>query len=204
MSGKRERGISYGPTVMLNLVNDDVCGGASNAGTGATLYGGILGIEIEFTDDQVFYSTSATIKKLYGGVYKYVHFLSTGGNAVAGQVVFWSDVGNTVVTCTASSTTDGNQAGIALNEVTAGNFGWIQVGGLANVLMADSFTIAESPAIKEVVVVKATDIVGDVESDATPYTNPVYKRLLGILEQAGVAGVPNLVQLLDRFSSPDK
>ena len=84
MSGKREPGISYGTTVKLNDVNDAVCGGASNQGTGATLYGGMLGIEIELTDSQVLFDSA--IGTLYGGRYKYVQTLLSGGAGVRGQL----------------------------------------------------------------------------------------------------------------------
>lgn len=198
MSGKRERGISYGTTARLNLVNDTVCGGASSQGTGATLYGGILGIEIEFTGDQVFYDSS--VGTLYGGVYKYVKTLSTGGNGVKGKIAFWSDDANFVVTATAQ---DGNQAGVFLNAVTAGNYCWIQVGGDASVLFADSIT-KETPAIKDVVVVTSGAATADVEADTTNYTNLIYKRILGIAKAAPVGGAISVVELLDRFSSPFK
>jgi hypothetical protein len=197
MSGKRERGISYGPTVKLNMIDDDVCGGASNQGTGATLYGGLAGIEIEFTEPQVYSGTPGT---LYAGVYKYVHLYSESAAGVRGQIAFWRDAGDFLVTATPQ---DGNHAGVFLNAVTPGHWCWIQVGGLASVLFAAATTKA-TPAIKDVVVVASGDDVADVEDDATSYTNLIYKRILGIAEAAPVAGAISLVELLDRFSSPDK
>lgn len=198
MSGKRERGISYTPTVKLNAVNDTVCGGASSQGTGATLYGGILGIEVELTDDQVYYDS--TVGTLYGGVYKYVKVLSTGGAGARGHVAFWSDADNYVVTATASN---GNQAGIFLRTVTAGNFCWIQVGGLASVIFAAQLS-NDTPAIKNFVVCTSGASTADALTDATTITADLAKRTLGIAEQAPTPGSINLVELLDRFSSPFK
>jgi hypothetical protein len=203
MSGKREAGISYGTTVKLNLVNDPVCGGSNNSGTGATLYGGILGIEIEFQDGDVFYDSS--VGTLYPGVYKYVKTLVGGGGGVKGQIAFWSDRTNFVVTATNGGATsgDGNQAGVFLNTVTAGNYCWIQVGGTASVLFNESQSQA-TPATKDYVVVKTTTNTADAIADATAITATLLKCELGIAEAAPVAGAISLVELLDRFSSPDK
>lgn len=197
MSGTRQRGISYGTTVKLNDVNDTVCGGSNNYGTGATLYGGIAGIEIEFKDDQVFYDS--TVGTLYGGVYKYVQTASgSTASPARGQLAFWSDPDNFVVSADA---TDGNQAGVFLNSITKGNWGWIQVGGIASVLFRATITKA-TPAVKDVVVVESAANVADVEADTTSYTNLIYKRILGIAKAVPVGGAISTVELLDRFSSP--
>jgi hypothetical protein len=201
MSGKRERGISYGPSVKLNTINDAVCGGATNQGTGATLYGGILGIEIEFTKGQVFYD--ASIGVLYEGVYKYVKTLSTGGAGVRGQIAFWSDPDNVVVTATNGGATvgDGNQAGIFLNAVNAGYFCWIQVGGIASVLFNGTQAQA-TPGVKDYVVVKSGQPTANAIADGTAITASLLKCMLGIAKVAPVASTISLVELLDRFSSP--
>jgi len=200
MSGKRERGISYTPTVKLNAgTGDATAGGAVSLGTGADLYGGLAGIEIEFQDGTVYSDT--TIGTLYRGVYKRVKVLSTGGAGIRGKAAFWSDANNAVVTATPQ---DGNHAGIFLNAVTAGKWCWIQVGGLASVLFASVSLSKATPAIKDVVVVTSGAAVADVEADSTPYTNLIYKRILGIAEAPPVAGTITIVELLDRFSSPDK
>jgi hypothetical protein len=203
MSGKRERGISYGTTVKLNDVNDSVCGGATSQGTGATLYGGILGIEIEFTDDEVYYDSA--IGTLYGGVYKYVQTLSTGGAGVRGQIAFWSNQDTFLVTATngGAAVGDGNQAGIFLNAVTAGNYCWIQVGGIASVLFNGTQAQA-TPSIKDYVVVKSGQPTANAIADGTAITASLLKCELGIAKTAPVASAISLVELLDRFSSPDK
>lgn len=199
MSGKRERGISFGPTVKLNAgTGDDTAGGPTNLGTGTDMYGGLAGIEIEFQDGTVYSDTS--VGTLYRGVYKRVKTLAAGGAGVRGQVAFWSDADDAVVTATAQ---DGNHAGIFLNTVTAGKWCWIQVGGLASVLFRADITKA-TPAIKDVVVVTSGAATADVEDDATAYTNLIYKRILGIAEEAPADGLVKIVELLDRFSSPDK
>lgn len=201
MSGKRERGISYGPTVKLNTVNDSVCGGSVNKGTGATQYGGILGIEVELQDQDVFYDS--TIGTLYGGIYKYVQTLSTGGAGVRGQIAFWSDADNYVVTATNGGATsgDGNQAGIFLNAVTAGNFCWIQTGGIASVLFDEALSQA-TPSVKDYIVVATGEPVADAIADGTTITASLLKCMLGIAKAAPVANTISLVELLNRFSSP--
>lgn len=166
MSGKRERGISYGPTVLLNDVNDAVCGGATNQGTGATLYGGILGMEVEFTDTQVY--SDLTVGQLYGGVYKYVqtYNLSTS-SPVRGGVAFWYNADSFVVT---SDFINGAQCGIFINPITKGNFGWIQGGGKANVLFRATIT-KTTPAIGDLVVIESPYGVADILADTTNITS---------------------------------
>jgi hypothetical protein len=201
MSGTRQRGISYGTTVKLNVVSDPVCGGSNNFGTGATLYGGIRGIEIEFKDDQVFYDP--TVGTLYGGVYKYVQTVAAADRTTAparGLIAFWYNDDNFVVTADA---TDGNQCGVFLNAITSGDWGWIQVGGDASVLFSEAITKA-TPAVKDVVVCDSGLDTADVESDSTSYTNLIYKRILGIAKEVPVAGAISVVELLDRFSQPYK
>lgn len=200
MSGKRERGISYGTTAKLNDVNDAVCGGSSSQGTGATLYGGILGIEIEFADNDIFFDSA--IGTLYGGIYKYVQTRAASSASPArGQIAFWYDVDNYVVT---ADFVNGEQAGVFLNSITKGNFGWIQVGGKASVLFRASIT-KTTPAAGDVVIVESTANVADDLADAT---NPTFggatgiQLLLGIAIAVPVGGAISTVQLTSRFTNP--
>ena len=166
MSGKRELGISYGPTVLLNDVNDAVCGGATNQGTGATLYGGILGIEIGFTDAQV-YSDSA-VGTLYGGVYKYVQtYLNSTASPARGYAAFWYNADAMIVT---PDFQNGLQCGVFINPVTKGYYGWIQIGGKASVMFRSSITKA-TPAVGDLVIVQSQYGVADILADTTNFTS---------------------------------
>ena len=200
MSGKREKGISYGTTARLNDVNDSVCGGSSSQGTGATLYGGILGIEIEFTDSQVYYDSA--VGTLYGGIYKYVQTYSgSSASPARGQIAFWYNADAFVVT---ADFINGAQCGVFLNSITKGNFGWVQIGGKASVLFRASITKA-TPAIGDTVVVQNTANVADTLADATGVTSggaAGIQLLLGNAIVAAVGGAISPVQLLDRFSEP--
>ena len=187
MSGKREPGISICPTAKLNLVNDDVCGGASNQGTGATLYGGILGIEVELTDRQVYYDSD--VGTLYGGRYQYVQTLASATATPArGEAAFWSDPDNWVVSGDAG---DGNFAGVFLNTITSGNFGWIQKSGIATCKFG-----AGTPAAKLIVATTSGANTFDALADGTAITTTNLKLWVGRCKAAADQNDYGLVELL--------
>ena len=188
MSGKREPGISIGPTVKLNIVNDDKCGGASNFGTGATLYGGILGIEVEFTDSQVYYDSD--VGTLYGGRYQYVQtFGSATATPARGEAAFWEDVDNWVVSADA---VNGNFAGVFLNTITKGNFGWIQKSGLATCLFAEG----QSPTAKLIVATTSSANTFDALADGVTITTTNLKLIVGRAKAAADQNNYGIVELL--------
>lgn len=187
MSGKREPGISYGTTAKLNLVNDPVPGGSNNFGTGATLYGGILGMEIELTDSQVQYDLSTG--QLYGGRYKCIQTLSTGTNAPArGTAAFWSDPDNYVVSGDAGN---GNFAGVFLNSITKGNVGYIQVAGISYC----KFAVGQTPTAKLIVATTSTLNTFDALADGTALTTTNFKLIVGRAKEAGTGGSLSRVEL---------
>jgi hypothetical protein len=166
MSGKRELGISYGPTVLLNDVNDAVCGGATNQGTGQSLYGGQLGIEIGFTNAQIY--SDPAVGTLYGGVYKYVQtYLSSTNSPARGYAAFWYNADAMIVT---PDFQNGLACGVFINPITKGNYGWIQVGGKASVMFRQTITKA-TPAVGDLVVVQSQYGVADILADVTGLTS---------------------------------
>ena len=125
-----------------------------------------------------------TTGTLYGGVYQYVQFKSgsTASNAV-GQILFWYDVTKFIVTPDVTLSTQGLVAGIGLQSNTKGNYGFVQVSGLASVLFKSSITKA-TPAIGDLVIVDqgggTPTNKADILADATNLTSLTAKSIIGM------------------------
>lgn len=174
----------YIVTAKLNTVNDTTAGGGVASQTGASRCPGALGSVVYLdVNNPTFYDSS--IGTLYPGGYKRVHLVSTSTQAAArGRIAYWVDPSSSTVPFDVTGdATDGNQAGIFINVISKGNYGYIQVEGLASVLFTSSITKA-TPAKKDLVVCAAGDGTGDVLADATNITSPIARRILGIAEAA--------------------
>jgi hypothetical protein len=111
---------------------------------------------------------------------------------------FWNDYENFIVTMD-EPTNAAMIAGIVLNAVTAGNFGWIQITGKANVLFRAA-TTKGAPAIGDGVVAAAAGAgasvaTADVLADATGITSLTLSRFIGTAIAAPAGGAVSLVQL---------
>lgn len=134
-------------TGLLNTVNDSVVGGQASGMVGSSnpKFGGQLGKMLAVSSDQIAQMYSSAIGTLYAGVYQYVKFASDIGAIVVGQLLYWDeteDPNEFVVTDDVDSTSLNYQsfAGFALNVVTAGNYGFIQIAGIATGLYVASIT----------------------------------------------------------------
>jgi len=179
MSDGRRSQIARVSTGFLNTVNDPVPGNSIASPTGALDYSGLVGQEFELTAEQAAALSKTTIGTLYAGRYKYVKCAagSTAANA-RGQVVVWSDVNNYVVTPDVAATTAGLPAGVTLNVVTKGNYGFIQVQGKATVLYRASVT---DKTLGNLIVQLTTTNTFDAIADAT-----------GTYISGGVKGLKNI------------
>lgn len=183
-------------TGFLNTVDDALCGLGVSSGTGQMDYRGQLGKILSFTHEQVPWSGT----QLYGGKYQYVkEYVSTSGTLVVGQVAFWNDETNYVVSADPSTGTS-KIAGIYIKAFTKGQYGWIQVGGLAGIKFRASITKA-TPAIGDLVIVQSGQAVGDVLADATNITSVELRSVLGIAKTAPVGGAVSLVELWARYEN---
>lgn len=193
-----ENKTQYVVTAKLNTVDDATAGGgvASYAGGSGRCPGALGSIVYLDTDNPTFYDS--TVGTLYPGGYQRVHLVSTTVQAAArGRVAYWVDpTSSTVPFDVTADATDGNQAGVFLNAITAGNYGYIQVEGLASVLFVNGITKA-TPAKKDLVYCTAGAGTGDVLADATQVTSPILRRKLGIAEAAPTADTISLVKLFD-------
>ena len=124
-------------------VNDSQPGTSFVSPTGGQIWAGIVGQTWQINDANALIRSDTTISTLYGGIYQYVQFLSTSTAANAkGQIVFYSSVANRAgFIVTPDPTTALSQvAGVTLGAVTKGNYGIIQIAGLANVLCKATVT----------------------------------------------------------------
>jgi hypothetical protein len=177
-------------TGFMNTVNDALPGQPVSSGTGQAHYGGQVGKILAFNHTNVAWSGT----QLYGGKYQYVKlYLSSSAAAAAGQVASWYDLDDYVVTADALTGTS-LVAGIFLNAITKGNYGWIQISGLATVKFRAAITKA-TPAIGDLVLVQAGAYVGDVLADVTNLTSVEQRSTLGVTVAGPTNGGSSLVAL---------
>lgn len=132
-------------TGLLNTVNDSVIGGAAQGASGSSKFGGQLGKTLWVSSEQISQMYSSTIGQLWAGAFQYVQFASDIGAIVRGQLMYWDqteDPDEFIVTDDIDSTTFNYEsfAGFALNVITAGNYGFIQIAGIASGLYVSSIT----------------------------------------------------------------
>jgi len=193
----------------LNDVNDAVSGGSI-----VSLPAGVTGPQASATqpgdricldDAAAFALSDTTVGTLKGGVYMYYGTLSTSvANPQIGCIGFFQavDVGST-------STVPGNYrvtadvqpissvptyiAGIFINNITKGNFGWLQVAGLASVLFESALTAAAAGNVVTAKVGPTTSGSADVGvSVASPVT---LAALLGVAVGLPVTSTISTVML---------
>jgi hypothetical protein len=138
----------------LNDVNDTASGGAivslPSGAPSPQVSQTIPGDRIVLDDVTAALVSDATVGTLFGGVYMYVGTLAAATAApVRGAIAFWRSnelPGGTTQAYTATSDAQPTAAipayiaGVFINALTKGNFGWIQVAGVASVLFDFSLT----------------------------------------------------------------
>lgn len=184
-------------TLYLNTVDDAAIGVplASPSGSIVQPYAGQLGGILTLDAKAALKFSLTTTGTLKAGCYQYVKFKagSTAANAV-GQLVFWDDYDNFVVTPDVVATTTGLWAGVTLNVVTKGNYGFIQV--LGKCTLKFRATLTKVAASGDLVVVDSTPSnTGDVIADATAILSPVLKTVVGVALEAPTNAGLKLVQL---------
>lgn len=110
-------------------------------------YAGQLGAValVNFSDAQK-KSDPAASASLQGGRYQYVQLAASGTAYATGQILYWSDETNYIVSNVPP--TNLNIAGVCINFVTQGNYWLIQTDGVATLLFAAALT---TPAIDETI-----------------------------------------------------
>jgi len=175
----------------LNTVNDSVAGGtifALPSGVQAPPYSQTLpGDRIVLDDASAAGLSSPAIGTLFGGVYEYVGTTSGATAAPArGLCAFWPAANmpptanpSYVVSSDAQPNTSlpAYIAGVFLNAITKGNFGWIQVAGIAQVLFDTSLA---STALATTVSAKASATTASTFDAGVALTTVTLANVLGV------------------------
>lgn len=163
-------------TGLLNTVNDSVIGGQSSGMVNSTTpkFGGQLGKQLAVTQDQIGQMYSSAIGTLYTGVYQYVQFNPGDTVPVVGQGAFWlagSTAGNFIVSTDSSGnfTTQPQLAGVFISVPTAGNYCFIQIGGIATVKYKSGLTV--TAATGQAVICGATGLFDTITAAGSVVTN---------------------------------
>lgn len=186
-------------TSYLNDVNDPAPGVPLSSPSGSIVqaYAGQVGGKLFLGAISAAALSDSAVGTLYGGIYQYVQFksASTAANARGGLVV-WSDRENFIVTPDVTATTVSLVAGVAINAVTKGQYGFIQIAGKASILFKAS-TTKTTPAIGDLVIIDGAtpSNVGDVLADATTLTSPLAKTIIGTAIAAPVGAAISTVAL---------
>jgi hypothetical protein len=140
-------------------------------------YAGMLGQKLTLSNAEATTEADPSVGPLYGGIYQYVRFLATSvASPVRGQLVYWSDRTNYVVTPDYAAALAGQIAGVALNGTAKGNYDWIQIAGDAMVRFG---TITGAGTIGDQITMLAANNVADDPLQATAFTPAVAKTVIG-------------------------
>lgn len=146
---------------------------------------------LNFSDAQK-RSDSAAAQSLQGGRYQYVQYAASGTAYAVGQVLYWSDETNYIVTNVAPSAVSARIAGICLSIVGQGNYWLIQTDGVANVLFRAAVTSTVADNVVSVVINTNT---ADALADATAVTDSVLKLYIGTAKAAPANSTVSTVYL---------
>lgn len=186
-------------TGLLNTVNDPNPGAVLASPSGSIVqsyYGQVGGRLFLGAASALAMSDVAGTGTLFEGIYQYVQFKAASAVAPArGGLVVWSDRDNFIVTPDVTAATLNAIAGVALNAVTKGNWGFIQIAGKAAVKFI-AVTTKVTPAIGDLVMVDAAPTnAADVLADATALTSLNAKNIIGIAIAAPVGGAISTISL---------
>lgn len=178
------------PNVLLNDINTPDVESTFTSPTGSPgRFEGFLGVIITMDNDDAYkHSDITNIGTLYHGRYQCIQLISTSAASLRGQAAFWPTASLSAQLAPSryqvtASVTNGQQAGVFINALTPGNYGWIQLDGLCTVQWAGTLT-AGTPAVGDLVYVStATGQTScfDVPENTT-MTDAILKRLVGLVE----------------------
>ena len=138
----------------LNDVNDSVQGGIIQSVPGATTSQGqqtLPGDRVCLDDATALALSDTAVGTLFGGIYMYVLTLSSAtASPAVGTIAFFtaSSIGTSYTVSSdvqPTTTNPGYVCGVFINAVTKGNYGWIQISGIATVLF-DGTTLTATTA----------------------------------------------------------
>jgi hypothetical protein len=185
-------------TGFFDTVNDAAPWSIQTPATGIiNRFQGALGTILDIDTPSAAVMSSLSTFTFYGGYYQYVQFKDST-NASKGGLVFWDTAANKgnskyVVTTVSSSTNITQAAGVMYNSsITALNYGWIQIGGLASCLYKGSVT---DTGIGDIVFVDVTPSnTVDANTEASVTVRQLSKKI-GVAYQAPASSTVKLVWL---------
>lgn len=181
-------------TNFLNTQNDTYAGGGDASPGYAP--GQLLKTK-RLTNAQALALSKTTIGTLCAGIYQYVQLLSTATQAaVLGNACFWktaSDYINGIVSSDGGATVEGRFAGVFICVITKGNYGWIQVDGMASCAFKSSVSdTTDGNAVRVTTTTFTFDSVADATANATYGTS---KGVVGTAMEAAASSTVSRVLL---------
>lgn len=169
----------------LNNINDAYPGVSTNGYSGQTnQYQGQVGAYLVLNEGEANKLSNGT-NTLHAGIYQYVQFVSTATAAPAvGAPVYWVNFGAgtgsaaSFVVTTDIPSGNGGFAGVGLNAVTKGNYGFIQVEGPVLCQALASITNGAAAA-GDTLILSATANKFDDPTQSTTQTNALVKLIVG-------------------------
>ena len=182
-------------TGFMDTVNDANPGGAVTniASTTGDGFSGQLGGRTEYSERDI---RSAAVD-LLGGEYQYVQFKATATKAPAkGLLAFWDVASMPGYVVTNDEPTGVSLiAGITLNAVTKGNYGFIQVSGRATCQVAAAAGTAAAVGVPMFATADGSATVNCLASTATTISPAELGQFVGTAETAPTNGSLTVVQL---------
>ncbi len=173
------------PSGLLNAVNDAASGGIVNSVSGIqqARNPGQLGGFYYLSQAEASSRYGALAAPLYSGLYQYVQVVATSSAPARGLAACYSvlptsytnSLQNYIVTATNTAENQSFFAGIFLNAITPGNFGWIQVAGVATV----QYKAGATGAIGDMISLDATPTNTFVDLAQTATTAALLKIMVG-------------------------
>lgn len=185
----------------LNDVNDSVSGGnivgVPAGAPSAQIWQTQPGDRIVLDDATALALSDTTVGTLYGGIYMYVKYTTTTTAAVVGGIAFFAvaDVGTSYTVygdAKPATTTPSFIAGIFINAITKGNYGWIQIAGVASVLFDSTITATTAGSM---VSAKVSAVVPSTADNGATVSQQTVADLLGASIEAAAASTVSRVTL---------
>jgi hypothetical protein len=170
----------------LNDVNDSTLGGAvvsvPSGAPSAMVSQTQPGDRIVLDDITALALSDTAVGTLYGGIYMYAQYTTTTTACVRGGIAFFAqaDVGVAYIVYGDAKPATGFPtfiAGIFINVITKGNYGWIQIAGVASVLF-DSTTTATQ--VGDAVSAKASAVVPSTADNGATVSQLTVAAMIGV------------------------
>lgn len=187
------------PNALLNAVNDAAPGGIVNSVSGIqqSRNPGQLGSIYYLSQAEATSRYGALAAPLYSGLYQYVQVVATSSAPARGLAACWSvlptsytnSLQNYIVTATNTAENQSFFAGVFLNAITPGNYGWIQIAGTATV----QYKSGATGAIGDVISLDATPTNTFVDLAQTATTAALAKIMVGTAIVAPASAALSLI-----------